>query len=70
MVCSSHGTKRWDLLITLERVWAVGIFDAGRRLFGFQRAATATSGNKHLPAVFVSQSGLHPSATRQKGVPL
>ena len=45
MACSSHRTTRCEslityvrvyagMLITIEQVWAVGLFDVGRRLFG------------------------------------
>ena len=75
MVCGRHATKRCgmvityaDMLITFERVWAVGLFDVRRRLFqSFRRATTTASGNRHLPGDFLSQSRVHPSATRQKG---
>ena len=56
------------MLITFERVWAVGLFYIRRSTSSFRCATTATSGNSHLSAVFLSQSGMHPSATRQQGV--
>ena len=33
MVCSNHRTKPCGMLITFERVWAVGRFDVGRIVF-------------------------------------
>ena len=49
------------MLITFERVWAVGLVDEGRRQ-DFRRVTTTTSeGEPSLSGFFLSQSRVHPN---------
>ena len=55
-VCCNHGTKLCGMLITFERVWAIGRFDVGRSLFVVpqQRRAGTVARRRCFWAIWVT----------------